>query len=812
MKRIIFYLGVLFIPFLGLNGVLAQSPNISYSPATNALTLGTAFTITPGNSGGTVSTGGFSPIYSFSTVTDPWDVTVDASGNVYTISETGNTLYKITPTGTRTTLASGGSLNAPTGVAIDGLGNIYVSNFGTGEVLKYNTSGTLLSTISGFNQPYGISFDASNNAYVGDVGSNTIIKISAGTNATSTYATGLVTPYGTAVDPSGNLYVSEYTTNNDIVKITPAGVRSVFATGFNAPRQLGSDAAGNIYVADYGNNVVKKITSAGVVSTITQATGLSNPRSIQVDAAGSVYIADYGNNRIKKLAATGWTISSTLPAGLTFNTSTGKISGTPTVTFASTTYTVYAYNASGNDNATITLSCTQTTADWKGTTSTAWTTAGNWSTGVVPTQYTAVRIGVVTFTNQPSLSTSKTVSSVTFGSVKQGVLSIATGATLTISDNLTINTGATGATISGAGTAAVAMAPGSLTSINGTGKLTLTSPLSFTLQSDATGDASIGQITSTSIAGTAASSIKVERYLSALRSYRLLSSPVYAGTVSSNNVYSVNYIISNSFLTGTNGVSGGFDKAGNPTIYLFRESLTNPTNVNFTTGNYRGVKDINQSPAYNYLVDNESGSYNLPAGNGFLFFFRGSRSTTNPFVAGNASTLASTLSSSGTLNTGSITVHDWYTPASATFSYTAASPVAGFHLVGNPYASAIDWDTFQQTTTTTGIYGTANVSSAMYVLDPVTNNFGSYIAGSGGVGSSTFVSNVISSGQAFFILENAATSKLIFNESAKTTTQNTGTMLLMGKPANATVAQYMHIQLSQGSEVDDQTLVRFSSQ
>lgn len=798
--------------------------NITYT-SPGAYTVGTTITtLSPTVTGGTVTTGGFSPIYSFSTVNAPWDVTVDAAGNVYTVSETGNTLIKITPTGTATTLATNTSgLNAPTGVAIDGLGNIYVSNFGTNQVLKFNTSGTLLSTINGFNQPYGISFDASNNAYVGDVGSNTVIKITAGTTTTSTYVTGLTTPYGTAVDPSGNLYVSEYTVNNDIIKVTPAGVKSVFATGFNAPRQLGSDAAGNIYVADYGNNVVKKITSAGFVSTISTATGLSTPRSIQVDNVGSIYIADYGNNAIKKVAATGYVISAPLPAGLSFDTSTGKISGTPTVAFSSTTYKIIAYNATGKSNtASVTLSCTQTTVDWKGGTSTAWATASNWSPATVPNQYTAVRIGSnTTFTNQPTLSASTTVSSVTFGTSKTATLSIATGATLTINDNLTINSGGV-PTIKGTGTAALNLGSGSVTTISGTtSSLTLTSPLTVTLMSDATGDATIGPIsTGSTITGTAATSINVQRYLqggsSAYRGYRLLSSPVNNGTdTHSNNCYGINYLKNSMILTATT-TTGGFDNpaAANPTLYLYRETLTSPVYTNYTGSNFRGINKINNAPTYMYTLDVDGGGFYIPVGNGFLCFFRGDRSAT---TYANETTVTYvpqpvTLTATGTLNIGQITVKDWFTPTSSNLSFTSASPVAGFNLIGNPYASAIDWDTFQTSSTTTGIYGTG-VASTMYVLDPVTKNYGAYIAGAGGVGSATFVSNIISSGQGFFVLATSTSGKLIINESAKTTAQNTGINLLLDKQAPiVTNNQYMRFQMSKDSANYDETLLRFNNQ
>ena len=122
---------------------------------------------------------------------------------------------------------------------------------------------------------------------------------------------------------------------------------------------------------------------------------------------------------------TGYIISTALPAGLSFSTSTGVISGTPTVTFGSTTYSVIAYNTAGKSNtATVTLSCTQNVVTWKaGSNTTAWETPGNWSTNAVPGVNDAVQIGVAAYTNvkQPTINSNVTVSSITFGSTQQAV-------------------------------------------------------------------------------------------------------------------------------------------------------------------------------------------------------------------------------------------------------------------------------------------------------------------------------------------------------------------------------------------------------
>ncbi len=386
----------------------------------------------------------------------------------------------------------------------------------------------------------------------------------------------------------------------------------------------------------------------------------------------------------------------------------------------------------------------------------------------------------------------------------------------------------------GPGTGAVNIAPGAIVNIVGTGKLTLnstpiTAPLSFTLKSDATGSASIGPVSATSIAGTAIDSIHVERYITGgtvYRGYRLMSSPVYAGTVGSNNVYSINYLRDHVFLTGTSGTTNGFDKAGNPTIYLFREDQK-PSNATFTSGNFWGISKFNVTSAthsnYNYYLNGGSTAYNLPVGSGFMFFFRGDRTTVNPYVT-TTIPVAATLTATGTLNIGQVIVRDWYTPALSNLGWTNAtanSAVRGFNLVGNPYASSIDWDQYNTTTSTTGIYtnivgGVPGVGNTIYELDPATNNYDTYQVG---IGANTHHgTRTIASGQGFFVLASNITSPLlVFNESAKTTTLNTGLDLFMTTKGdiaslkNANIDQHLRLQMARDSVNTDDIYVGFTS-
>jgi uncharacterized protein YjdB len=294
----------------------------------------------------------------------PSQIATDSGGNLYVADTYNHLIRKITPAGFVSTIAGTGnpsyidgmgtsaSFAYPFGLALDTAGNAYIADTLTQTIRKLSTAG-YVSTVAGilstpgstdgsdynalFNNPYATAVDANGNIYVADTANhkiriitpNNVISTLAGSGSAGSAngkgtAASFNLPKGVAVDANGNVLVAD--TNNHLIrKISPSGVVTTLAgsgnfayadgTGsaasFAYPNKLTLDQSGNLYVADTYSNTIRKVTSAGVVTTIADPftpgpvygtnSSIYLPEGVAVDQTGIIYVANTPMNQILKV-------------------------------------------------------------------------------------------------------------------------------------------------------------------------------------------------------------------------------------------------------------------------------------------------------------------------------------------------------------------------------------------------------------------------------------------------------------------------------------------------------------------------------
>ncbi|NDJ14901.1 MAG: hypothetical protein EBY17_27545 [Acidobacteriia bacterium] len=230
---------------------------------------------------------------------NPFGITIDSSGNIYTANGSSNNVTKITPAGVSTILGTTGA--SPFSITIDSSGNVYTANNGSNNVTKITPAGvsTILGTTGA--TPSGITIDSSGNVYTANNGSNNVTKITPAGVSTILGTTGLG-PYGIVIDSGGNIYTANMGSDN-VTKITPGGVSSILGTTGANPIDVTIDSGGNVYTVHWSSNYVTKITPGGV-STILGTTGI-RPIGIVIDSGGNVYTANFDAANITKITPKG---------------------------------------------------------------------------------------------------------------------------------------------------------------------------------------------------------------------------------------------------------------------------------------------------------------------------------------------------------------------------------------------------------------------------------------------------------------------------------------------------------------------------
>ena len=344
---------------------------------------------------------------------------VNSSGIISTIAGTGE--YGFSGDGGPATEAL---LNSPSGVEVDASGNLYIVDAGNLRIRKVDSSG-IISTVAGtgelgdsgygtyggdggpaieaqLNAPSEVAVDGEGNLYIADTFNNRIRKVDFAGIITTVAGTGergtvlhdgspatesrLFFPTGVTTDSAGNLYITD-THNHRVHKVDVSGIitrvvgnddnLAIFLPsgrigglrGFSGdggpatealmdkPNGMAVDGDGNLYIADTQNARIRKVDSSGIITTFagTVSVGdggpaseawVNGPAGVATDEAGNVYIADTGNRRVRKVDRSGviTTVAGTGAGGYL----SGVLEGRPATEFQLESPSSVAVDGAGN--------------------------------------------------------------------------------------------------------------------------------------------------------------------------------------------------------------------------------------------------------------------------------------------------------------------------------------------------------------------------------------------------------------------------------------------------------------------------------
>lgn len=246
-----------------------------------------------GSPSGAASTAPDAPLHTgFSA---PTGLAFDHDGTVYVSNWSGGTVERITPDGQRSTFVD---VQSPSGLAIDGQGNLYVASYSGDVVHRVTRSGERQEFATGFNTPAGISFDAAGNLLVCNRDSDEIMRVTP-EGAVSRVAGGLSTPVGVVEDSDGTIYVSNYV-GGVLSRIHPDGRVVKHSDDFEG---LGVGMAihrsHGLFVTDLAAGRIMRVERDG--SAVPVMSGLDSPVALAIDHEGALHTATWGDGALYRV-------------------------------------------------------------------------------------------------------------------------------------------------------------------------------------------------------------------------------------------------------------------------------------------------------------------------------------------------------------------------------------------------------------------------------------------------------------------------------------------------------------------------------
>jgi sugar lactone lactonase YvrE len=234
----------------------------------------------------------------------PEGVAVDLLGNIFISDSSAGTVSYIAA-GSTTAKVISSSIAAPAGLAVGADGSVYVADPAAGSVFLIPQANGVYQPatvlVSGLSAPSALAMAGNGDLYIADAGSGKVLRVPNQGGLLNpfdqaTIGSGFTAPSGVAIDSNASIFVSDSTAGT-IVKIA-AGTQTTIASGLQAPASLALDASGSVYVLSASSNTIERIPYSGGAYNTNLTTQLGSrfvhPVALAADASGNLYVADSG--------------------------------------------------------------------------------------------------------------------------------------------------------------------------------------------------------------------------------------------------------------------------------------------------------------------------------------------------------------------------------------------------------------------------------------------------------------------------------------------------------------------------------------
>jgi streptogramin lyase len=255
----------------------------------------------------------------------PKSLAVDGSGDVWAANGGNNSISEFSSSGKAISGSAGytgGGLNAPWGIAIDTSGGVWITDpiqIGSGALSKFSSSGSAISgsfgyTGNGLSDPFGVAINSTGVAWTANASTTSAFTNTGGTQSGSPYGPpGGHNYYNIAIDSSNNVWAADKETPGDVEKFMSSGavVASYTAGPQSATWGIAIDSTPHVWVSNSGNNSVTELNSTGTLVANYTGGGLNTPQGIAVDGLGNVWVANNAGKSVTELNNSGAAFSPT---------------------------------------------------------------------------------------------------------------------------------------------------------------------------------------------------------------------------------------------------------------------------------------------------------------------------------------------------------------------------------------------------------------------------------------------------------------------------------------------------------------------